>query len=74
MYLFREALPTFNANPEGGSFIITSSTAAVTAAGSSLPYSVTKAAGRNHLDTGHRVFFLTMQRVTSHEVPCPDTR
>lgn len=27
MYLFREALPTFNANPEGGAFIITSSTA-----------------------------------------------
>lgn len=27
MYLFREALPTFNANPEGGAFIMTSSTA-----------------------------------------------
>lgn len=27
LYLFKEALPTFNANPEGGSFIITSSTA-----------------------------------------------
>lgn len=27
LYLFREALPTFNANPDGGSFIITSSTA-----------------------------------------------
>ncbi|RMJ26672.1 Short chain dehydrogenase [Aspergillus sp. HF37] len=45
LYLFREALPTFNANPDGGSFIITSSTAAVTAAGSSMAYAVSKAAG-----------------------------
>ncbi|PLB46938.1 NAD(P)-binding protein [Aspergillus steynii IBT 23096] len=45
LWLFKEALPTFNANPEGGVFLITSSTAAVTAIGSSLPYSVTKAAG-----------------------------
>ncbi|KAJ5585212.1 uncharacterized protein N7459_005012 [Penicillium hispanicum] len=43
-HLFKAALPTFNANPEGGAFIITSSTAGVTAAGSSLPYAVTKAA------------------------------
>ena len=27
LWLFKEALPTFNANPDGGSFIITSSTA-----------------------------------------------
>ncbi|RJE23715.1 Short chain dehydrogenase [Aspergillus sclerotialis] len=27
LYLFKEALPTFNVNPDGGSFIITSSTA-----------------------------------------------
>jgi NADP-dependent 3-hydroxy acid dehydrogenase YdfG len=26
-YLFKAALPTFNANPEGGAFIITSSIA-----------------------------------------------
>ncbi|KAK1138755.1 hypothetical protein N8T08_002020 [Aspergillus melleus] len=45
LWLFKEALPTFNANPEGGVFLITSSTAAVVAMGSSLPYSVTKAAG-----------------------------
>ncbi|ODM23508.1 hypothetical protein SI65_01097 [Aspergillus cristatus] len=45
MYLFREALPTFNANPDGGVFLMTSSTAAVSPFGSSLPYSVTKAAG-----------------------------
>lgn len=45
-YLFKEALPTFNANPDGGVFIITSSTAAVTPSGSSIPYAVTKAAGR----------------------------
>jgi NAD(P)-dependent dehydrogenase (short-subunit alcohol dehydrogenase family) len=44
-YLFKEALPTFNANPDGGVFIITSSTAAVTPSGSSIPYAVTKAAG-----------------------------
>ncbi|KAL4896463.1 putative NADP(+)-dependent dehydrogenase [Aspergillus ambiguus] len=44
-HLFKEALPTFNANPDGGVFLLTSSTAAVTASGSSLPYAVTKAAG-----------------------------
>ncbi|KAJ5774559.1 hypothetical protein N7457_009455 [Penicillium paradoxum] len=43
-YLFKEALPTFNANPEGGVFLITASTAGVTASGSSLPYAVSKAA------------------------------
>ncbi|KAI9851475.1 MAG: hypothetical protein M1838_003550 [Thelocarpon superellum] len=45
MYLFKEALATFNANPEGGVFIITSSVAGVALHGSSMPYSVTKAAG-----------------------------
>ncbi|KAJ5130098.1 uncharacterized protein N7515_006137 [Penicillium bovifimosum] len=43
-YLFKAALPTFNANPEGGVFLITASTAGVTASGSSLPYAVSKAA------------------------------
>lgn len=43
-YLLRTALPTFNANPEGGVFIITSSIAGTYAGGSSMPYSVTKAA------------------------------
>ncbi|KAJ5468606.1 hypothetical protein N7475_006358 [Penicillium sp. IBT 31633x] len=48
-HLFKAALPTFNANPEGGVFLITASTAivisqGVTAIGSSLPYAVTKAA------------------------------
>ncbi|CAI7592639.1 unnamed protein product [Penicillium pancosmium] len=43
-YLFKAALPTFNANPEGGAFIITSSIAGVSATGSSLPYAVSKAA------------------------------
>jgi NAD(P)-dependent dehydrogenase (short-subunit alcohol dehydrogenase family) len=43
-YLLREALPTFNSNPEGGSMIVTSSIAAVKIGGSSLPYNVTKAA------------------------------
>ncbi|KKA21502.1 Short chain dehydrogenase [Rasamsonia emersonii CBS 393.64] len=45
LHLFREALPTFNANPEGGAFIITSSTAGISPSGSSMAYSVTKAAG-----------------------------
>ncbi|PWY76409.1 NADP(+)-dependent dehydrogenase [Aspergillus sclerotioniger CBS 115572] len=45
LYLFKAALPTFNANPEGGVFLLTSSIAAVTPTGSSLPYAVTKAGG-----------------------------
>jgi NAD(P)-dependent dehydrogenase (short-subunit alcohol dehydrogenase family) len=44
MALVREAMPTFNANPEGGVFIITSSIAGTSLAGSSMAYSVTKAA------------------------------
>ncbi|KAJ5905445.1 uncharacterized protein N7473_002361 [Penicillium subrubescens] len=43
--LFKEAAPTFNANPEGGVFIATSSIAGITAGGSSMAYSVTKSAG-----------------------------
>jgi NAD(P)-dependent dehydrogenase (short-subunit alcohol dehydrogenase family) len=42
--LLREANPTFNANAEGGSFIISSSIAGRVTGGSSLPYAVTKAA------------------------------
>jgi len=30
LHLFREALPTFKTNPDGGAFIITSSTAVMT--------------------------------------------
>jgi len=40
----QESLPHFKKNPEGGFFIITSSIAAQSLAGSSMPYSVTKAA------------------------------
>jgi NAD(P)-dependent dehydrogenase (short-subunit alcohol dehydrogenase family) len=40
----REALATFNANADGGVFIITSSIAGRIPGGSSMPYSVTKAA------------------------------
>lgn len=40
----QEALPTFNQNPDGGVFIITSSIAAQSLGGSSMPYCVTKAA------------------------------
>ncbi|KAK8218617.1 short chain dehydrogenase/reductase family protein [Phyllosticta capitalensis] len=42
--LLRAALPTFNANKDGGAFIITSSVAGVQQSGSSMAYSVTKAA------------------------------
>lgn len=43
-FLLREALPTFNSNPEGGCFLVTSSIAAVKIGGSCLPYNITKAA------------------------------
>ncbi|KAK6396814.1 hypothetical protein LTR65_008712 [Meristemomyces frigidus] len=42
--LLRAALPTFKNNAEGGVFLITSSVAAVSLGGSSMAYSVTKAA------------------------------
>ncbi|KAK8167981.1 short chain dehydrogenase/reductase [Phyllosticta citrichinensis] len=42
--LLRAALPTFNANPDGGVFLITGSVASVQQSGSSMAYSVTKAA------------------------------
>ncbi|KIX01909.1 uncharacterized protein Z518_07848 [Rhinocladiella mackenziei CBS 650.93] len=45
LYLLREAASTFNANPDGGVFLVTSSIAAISPSGSSMPYSVTKAAG-----------------------------
>jgi NAD(P)-dependent dehydrogenase (short-subunit alcohol dehydrogenase family) len=40
----RAALSTFTANPDGGAFIVTSSIAGIRPSGSSMPYSVTKAA------------------------------
>jgi len=43
--LMRAAAPTFNANPDGGVYLITSSVAGISQGGSSMPYSVTKAAG-----------------------------
>ncbi|KAH6608277.1 hypothetical protein Trco_004590 [Trichoderma cornu-damae] len=45
LQLIQEAAPIFNANPEGGVYLITSSVAGVTNGGSSMAYSVTKAAG-----------------------------
>ena len=42
--LLKETLPTLRQNPEGGVFIITSSIAGKTLSGSSMAYSVTKAA------------------------------
>lgn len=37
--------PIFNANPDGGVYLISSSVAAISQGGSSMAYSVTKAAG-----------------------------
>ncbi|KAL9641008.1 MAG: hypothetical protein Q9204_000411 [Flavoplaca sp. TL-2023a] len=45
LHLFRKALPTFNANPEGGVFLLTSSIAGLGPQGSAMAYSVSKAAG-----------------------------
>ncbi|EXJ81682.1 hypothetical protein A1O1_07747 [Capronia coronata CBS 617.96] len=45
LVLMQEAAPIFNANPEGGVFIISSSVAGKSCSGSSMGYSVTKAAG-----------------------------
>ncbi|KAL7794286.1 NADP(+)-dependent dehydrogenase [Trichoderma ceciliae] len=45
LQLFQEVAPIFNANPEGGVYLITSSVAGVANSGSSMAYSVTKAAG-----------------------------
>lgn len=45
LHLFRKALPTFNANPEGGVYLMTSSIAGIGPHGSSMAYSVSKAAG-----------------------------
>ncbi|EXJ59119.1 alcohol dehydrogenase [Cladophialophora yegresii CBS 114405] len=45
LVLMQQAVPIFNANPDGGAFIISSSIAGVSQGGSSMGYSVTKAAG-----------------------------
>lgn len=46
MHLLRKALPTFNANPDGGVFLMTSSVAGIAPSGSTMAYSVSKAAGQ----------------------------
>ncbi|KAI5845444.1 hypothetical protein BZA05DRAFT_476604 [Tricharina praecox] len=45
LFLLQAALPTFNANPEGGALLVTSSAAATNTTGSSMAYAVSKAAG-----------------------------
>lgn len=45
LHLFRAAKPTLDANRDGGVYLYTSSTAGVSVSGSSMAYSVTKAAG-----------------------------
>ena len=44
-HLLRAASKYFNANPDGGPFLISSSSAAITPSGRAMAYSVTKAAG-----------------------------
>lgn len=46
MHLFRKALPTLKSNHDGGVFLITSSIAGISPGGSSMAYSVSKAAGQ----------------------------
>jgi len=43
--IMRAAAPIFNANPDGGVYLMTLSVAGIYPGGSSMPYSVTKAAG-----------------------------
>lgn len=45
LFIFQEVLPIFNSNPDGGVFLIMSSIAGIMQAGSSLAYSVCRAAG-----------------------------
>ncbi|KAJ5819419.1 Short chain dehydrogenase [Penicillium riverlandense] len=45
LHMFRAAKDTLNANPDGGVYIYTASIAGVSPSGSSMAYSVTKAAG-----------------------------
>jgi NAD(P)-dependent dehydrogenase (short-subunit alcohol dehydrogenase family) len=45
LQLIQEAAPIFNSNPDGGVYLISSSVAGITTGGSSMAYSVTKAAG-----------------------------
>lgn len=45
VFLLREALPTFNSNPNGGVFLMTSSLGGLVTQGSSMAQSVTRAAG-----------------------------
>jgi len=45
LQLMQEAAPIFNANPDGGVYLISSSVAGIAPSGSSMAYSVTKAAG-----------------------------
>ena len=49
LHIIRKALPTFNANAEGGVFLLASSVAGVAACGSSMAYSVSKAAGSDSI-------------------------
>lgn len=45
LQLMQAAGPIFNSNPDGGCYLISSSVAGISQAGSSMAYSVTKAAG-----------------------------
>ena len=69
LHLFRKALPTLNANEEGGVFLVTASIAGIGPTGSSMPYSVTKAAGRSRGDW-NSVTLTIGSSYTAHEVSC----
>lgn len=71
MHLFRSALPTFNANPEGGVFLMSSSIAGLAVTGSSLAYAVSKAAGEP-VKLFSMVQLTWSARTPSDEMPCKD--
>lgn len=71
MHLFRSALPTFNANPEGGVFLMSSSIAGSAVTGSSLAYAVSKAAGES-VELFSMPWLTWSARAPSDEVPCKD--
>lgn len=71
MHLFRIALPTFNANPEGGVFLMSSSIAGSAVTGSSLAYAVSKAAG-DSVELFSLLRLTWSARAPSDEMPSSD--
>ena len=69
----QKAVPILNASENGGVFLVTSSVAGVGATGSSIPYSVTKAAGKA-FSPFQKASSDGCSRPTPCEVPCFYTR